>query len=205
MYILFLQIGWINRFEKYQQAMGCNCLCLISYMPLASQLFLFHSTPGPWIQDSRGITVTLQLKATETERTYDLPFKAHERNSSWPGLIQVYVNPVNRGFNNRFLWWFKGVTSQEELQNHRWASLPASDPISDTHEFVVFLQTYGIYQSPVRFQYCTRWCPSSLAKLVYKYYITRVDERGLYRTSCWDYKPTFTSLTFTSLGGGTTL
>ena len=48
----------------------------------------------------------------------------------------------------------------------------------------------------------TWWCPSSelREKLVYKYHFTRVDEWGLYRTSYWDYKPTFTSL-----GGGTTL
>ena len=26
-------------------------------------------------------------------------------------------------------------------------------------------------------------------QLVYKYYFTRVDEWGLYRTSYWDYKP----------------
>ena len=31
-------------------------------------------------------------------------------------------------------------------------------------------------------------------QVVYKYYFTRVREWGLYRTSYWDYKPTFTSL-----------
>ena len=42
----------------------------------------------------------------------------------------------------------------------------------------------------------TRWCPSSELRSVGLcwYYFTRVDEWGLYRTSYWDYKPTFTSL-----------